>query len=113
MADNTAPFFGPETSPAMMQQMSTVLMQCSVPVAIASNEAETTTDFRAKLTKISTPTLVIHGDRDVSMPLVLTGKPTAELIPGCQLKVYHEAPHGLIYTHMDLLHTDLLQFIRT
>lgn len=50
--------------------------------------------------------------RDVSAPLALTGKPTAELIPGCRLKVYPGAPHGLMYTHMEVLNGDILQFIR-
>ena len=35
----------------------------------------TTTDFRQDLARISVPTMVIHGDRDVSAPLGLTGKP--------------------------------------
>jgi non-heme chloroperoxidase len=38
--------------------------------------------------------------------------PTAELIPHCQLKVYQGAPHGLMYTHMEMLNNDILQFIR-
>jgi non-heme chloroperoxidase len=112
VADNTAPFFVPETSPAMMQAFAALLMQCPVQVAIACNKALTTTDFRADLAKISVPAVVVHGDRDASAPLVLTGKPTADLIPGCRFKVYQGAPHGLMYTHMEMLNTDILQFIR-
>ncbi len=112
VADNTAPFFVPETSPAMMQTFAALLMQCPVQVAIACNKALTTTDFRADLAKISLPAMVVHGDRDASAPLALTGKPTAELIPGCLFKVYQGAPHGLMYTHMERLNTDILQFIR-
>ena len=112
VADNTAPFFVPETSPAMMQTFAALLMQCPVQVAIACNKALTTTDFRADLAKISVPAMVVHGDRDASAPLVLTGKPTADLIPGCRFKVYQGAPHGLMYTHMEMLNTDILQFIR-
>jgi pimeloyl-ACP methyl ester carboxylesterase len=112
IADNTAPFFVPETSPAMMQTVAAQMMHCSVPVAIACNKAMTTTDFRADAAKVSVPALVIHGDRDASAPLALTGKPTAELIPGCRLNVYQGAPHGLIYTHMERLNADILQFIR-
>jgi pimeloyl-ACP methyl ester carboxylesterase len=112
VADNTAPFFVPETSPAMMQTLAAQMMHCSVPVAIACSKATTTTDFRADLAKVSVPALVIHGDRDASAPLAITGKPTAELIPGCRLKVYQGAPHGLIFTHMEMLNADILQFIR-
>jgi non-heme chloroperoxidase len=113
VADNTAPFFVPETSPAMMQQLASLMIQCPVPIAIECQKASTATDFRADLAKIAVPVLVIHGDRDASAPLALTGKPTAELIPGAQLKVYPGGPHGLMYTHMELLLNDILQFIRT
>jgi non-heme chloroperoxidase len=112
VADNTAPFFVPETSPALMRWCAAMLAQWPARFAIACNEAITRTDFRGELRKISLPTLVIHGDRDASAPLALTGKPTAELIPGCRFKVYEGAPHGLIYTHMDRLHVDILQFIQ-
>ena len=111
VADNTAPFFVPESSPAMMQWLAGLLMQCPVQVAIACNEAITSSDFRADLARISVPALVIHGDHDASAPFALTGKPTAERIPGCRLEVYRGAPHGLMYTHMERLNSDVLGFI--
>jgi pimeloyl-ACP methyl ester carboxylesterase len=112
VADNTAPFFVPETSPAMMQTLAAQMMRCSVPVALACSKTASTTDFRADLAKVSVPALVIHGDRDASAPLAITGNPTAELIPGCRLKVYQGAPHGLMFTHIEMLNADILQFIR-
>ena len=54
----------------------------------------------------------MHGDLDASAPLALTGIPTAALIPGSRLEVYEGAAHGLIYTHMDRLHADILRFIQ-
>ena len=54
----------------------------------------------------------VHGDRDRSAPIEVTGIPSAELIPGCRFLTYKGAPHGLMYTHMDQLHADILQFIR-
>lgn len=112
VTENSLPFFVPETSPSMIQWVAGILMQCPLQIAIACNKAMTTTDFRKDLAKISLPTLVIQGDRDVSAPLALTGKPTAELIAGSQLKVYEGAPHGLMYTHMKMLTADILQFMR-
>jgi pimeloyl-ACP methyl ester carboxylesterase len=111
VADNTAPFFVPETSPAMMRWGAGLMLRIPVRVAIACNEAVTTTDFRSELRQLSVPVLVVHGDRDVSAPLRLTGESTAELIPGSRFKVYPGAPHGLLYTHMERLHTDILEFI--
>ena len=69
-------------------------------------------DFRAEMRRIETPTLIIHGDRDRSAPIELTGKPSAQLIPGCRLLVYEGAPHGLMFTHVDRLHADILRFLR-
>jgi non-heme chloroperoxidase len=46
------------------------------------------------------------------MPVELTAKPSADLIPGSRLLVYPGAPHGLMFTHMDALHADLLAFMR-
>jgi non-heme chloroperoxidase len=109
--DNTAPFFAPGTSPAMMRWLSGLLMACSLPIAIACNEALTSTDFRSELADISVPALVIHGDRDVSAPLELTGRPTAERIPGCRLEIYRGAPHGVLYTHMERVNEDIRKFI--
>jgi non-heme chloroperoxidase len=111
IADNVAPFFVPETSPAMMRWGAN-LLQTSVPIALACARSMVMEDFRAEMRRIVVPTLIVHGDRDRSAPVELTGKPSAELIPGCRLLVYEGAPHGLMFTHMAQLHADILRFIR-
>ena len=112
VAENTDAFFVPETSPAMKAWVAGLITRIAVPVAIACNQALTTTDFRAEMQAMHTPTLIIHGDLDVSAPLSLTGQPSAALIPGNVFKVYEGAPHGLMYTHSERLHADILSFIR-
>jgi non-heme chloroperoxidase len=107
----TAPFFIPETSPAMMR-WGAALLQVSVPVALACSGAMVDTDFRAEMRKIEIPTLLIQGDRDRSAPIEITGRPSAELIPGCRFLVHEGAPHGLMFTHMERLHEDILPFER-
>ena len=69
-------------------------------------------DFRAEMRRIDVPTLIVHGDRDRSMPVELTGKPSADLISDCRLLVYSGAPHGLVFTHVDQLNADLVAFMR-
>ena len=69
-------------------------------------------DFRSEMRGIDVPTLIVHGDRDRSVPVELTGKPSADLIPGSRLLVYSGAPHGLMFTHMGELHVDLVGFMR-
>jgi non-heme chloroperoxidase len=111
VTDNVAPFFIPETSPAMMRWGAS-LLQTPVPIAIACARAMVGEDFRAEMRGIEVPTLIIHGDRDRSAPVELTGKPSAEAVPGSRLLVYEGAPHGLMFTHMDRLHADIWRFIR-
>lgn len=110
VADNTAPFFTPETSPALMKWGIDMLLEISLPVALECNRTVAGTDFRAELERIDVPTLLLHGDKDVSAPLALTGRPTAALVPDCTFKIYDGAPHGLMYTHMARVNADLAGF---
>ncbi|HEY2050210.1 MAG TPA: alpha/beta hydrolase [Caulobacteraceae bacterium] len=110
VAQNTAPFFTPATSSALIDWIVRMMLEIPLPVALACNRAVTETDFRAELARIDVPCLVIHGDADASAPLALTGAPTAALIPGSELKIYEGAPHGLMFTHTDRLNADILAF---
>lgn len=111
VADNLMPFFIPETSAAMMGWAANQ-MRTSVPIALACSRAMVEEDFRAEMRAIKVPALLIHGDRDRSAPIALTGEPSAALIPGCRLLVYEGAPHGLMFTHMERLHADVRRFVR-
>jgi non-heme chloroperoxidase len=71
------------------------------------------TDYRAELAKIQLPTLIVQGDKDLSAPLDLTGRKTAQLIPRSRLIVYEGAPHGLMFTHRERLNSDLLAFVKS
>ena len=82
----------------------------SLRAAIEMNRIQVSTDFRPEFPQISIPTLVIHGDRDASAPLELTGRPAAAMIPGAHLLVYEGAPHGLYFTHPEQLNRDLSHF---
>ncbi len=56
---------------------------------------------------------VIHGSNDQIVPFEATGKLSAELIAGAELKVYDNGPHGFAVTHQDQLNDDLLAFLKT
>lgn len=111
--DNVGPFFDEHTSPGMMRWGAGLLEGISIPIAIACNRTLTAADFRLELPKIKVPTLIIHGDRDASVPLELTGRPTAALIPGSELRVYEGGTHGLMFTHMERFNADLIAFAFT
>jgi len=77
-----------------------------------SIKAFSETDFTEDLKKIDKPALVIHGDDDQIVPIDISGRASARLIPGARLIVYPGAPHGLTDTHKERLNADLLAFIR-
>jgi len=80
---------------------------------LALSRIQPTTDFRAELKRIKVPTLLIHGDRDVSAPVGLTSAPAAKLIPGAKLIIYEGGPHGLYWTHRKRLNRDINGFMVT
>ena len=111
--DNLRPFVVPETSDALLSWIEGLMLQCSMRALLDCNKALTATDFRAEVAKIDVPTLVIHGDKDVSAPLPLTGRKTAALLPDATVKIYDGAPHGLFLTHTERLNKDLQEFVAT
>jgi non-heme chloroperoxidase len=110
LRDNMRPFGVAETSPAMLDWIAGLMLRCSMKALVECNRALTGTDFRAELAKIDVPTLIVHGDRDVSAPLPITGRKTAALMPRATVKIYEGAPHGLFLTHTERLNKDLLEF---
>ena len=67
-------------------------------------------DLREDVKNITVPTLIIHGDNDKIVPFEASSARTAEMLPHAELVVYNGAPHGLFYTHRQLLNRDLLNF---
>ena len=95
----------------MIDWIKGIMLRTSMKALLECYRTDTSTDFRAELPRVRVPTLVIHGDKDVSAPIDLTGRKTSAMIPGARLKVYEGAPHGLFITHIDRLNTDLLAFV--
>ena len=89
------------------------MLSAPLEAALACRRAVATTDSRADLAAIRKPTLVLHGDKDASAPLALTGAKTARLVPGAELRVYEGAPHALPFTHAERFIGDLSAFVAT
>jgi len=73
--------------------------------------AFSTTDFREDLQKVQVPVLVLHGDSDAIVPFENSGKLTAETIPGAQLHVIKDGPHGINASHPIEFNEALLAFL--
>ncbi len=71
------------------------------------------TDFREDLRKITVPALVVHGSDDQIVPLEISAKLTAKLIPHAKLVIYEGGSHGLLHVDKDRLNADLLAFLRS
>jgi hypothetical protein len=53
---------------------------------------------------------VLHGDRDASAPLEITGAKTAAMIRGARLAVYEGAPDALPLTYQARFLRDLTAY---
>jgi non-heme chloroperoxidase len=69
------------------------------------------TDFRSDMKNLDVPVLIIQGDMDKTIPLEKSGKRTADMIRHADLKIYHNAPHGLFFTDKIRLNRDLVNYI--
>ena len=70
------------------------------------------TDFRRDMAAFRVPTLLIHGDSDVTVPIDKSARVAVKMIPGAVLKEYAGAPHGLHFTEKARLCADLLEFVK-
>ncbi|MFB7949153.1 alpha/beta fold hydrolase [Kitasatospora phosalacinea] len=82
---------------------------------VACVDAFAHTDFHEDLKKFDIPLLVVHGDDDQVVPIDATGRKTAALVPGAQLKVYEGGSHGIAVVPGDKekFNQDLLEFLKS
>ncbi|XKM43391.1 alpha/beta fold hydrolase (plasmid) [Rhizobium ruizarguesonis] len=82
-----------------------------LPAAYHALGAFSETDFRDDLRKITVPALVVHGSDDQIVPLEISAKLTAGLVPHAKLIVYEGGSHGLLHVDKYRLNADLLAFL--
>ena len=69
------------------------------------------TDFRADIDKIDVPLLILHGTADRILPIDLTGRSYAKLLPNATYAEIEGAPHGMFWTHGEEINKALLDFL--
>ncbi len=70
------------------------------------------TDYRARLASFPRPALIIHGDKDTSVP-VAAARAAAELIPDVRLKVVDGGAHWVQRDQPDIVVGAMLEFLET
>jgi non-heme chloroperoxidase len=115
--DLSKPFYGANrdgatVSEGVLEAFWLMSMQAGFKNAYDCIKAFSETDLTEDLKRIDVPTLIIHGDDDQIVPFADSGALSSKLVSGAELKIYQNGPHGLMVTHRDQFHADLLEFIK-
>src|SRR3954454_18119259 len=115
--DLSSPFYGANREGSTVSQgvcdaFWLMSMQVGYKGAYDCIKAFSETDLTEDLKRFDVPTLIIHGDDDQIVPFAASAALASKLVPNAELKVYPGAPHGLMVTHRDRFHADLLEFIK-
>jgi non-heme chloroperoxidase len=104
----------PDTSPAAQAVVDWTLqqgMQASPLALIESVKAFAREDFTPDLPSVTVPTLVLHGDADIPVPIEITARRAARGIRNAKLIEYPGVGHGLLVTERERIAKDLLAFL--
>ncbi len=96
----------------ILHQFQMMALIASPRATIECVEAFGRTDFRADVANIKIPTLIIHGTADQTVPIDISGRAAAKLIPHAEFLEYEGSPHGLLYTDRARVAQDLTAFAR-
>jgi pimeloyl-ACP methyl ester carboxylesterase len=108
-----ATHLGNEVSPALIDWTLRKCLSASPWATTQLMRSMFHADHRAGLREITVPTLVVHGAADTSAPIAITGRRTAQLVPGCRYVEYPTAGHGLFVTHAQELNAELLELLKS
>ena len=69
------------------------------------------TDWRADIDKIDVPALIMHGTGDLNVPIDITSRVLATMLPSATYVEIEGAPHGMLWTHGDEINKILMEFL--
>jgi pimeloyl-ACP methyl ester carboxylesterase len=99
-------------SPALLAWHRAIALAASPRATVACVDAWLE-DFRADAKAFRVPTLILHGTGDAIVPIDLSARAAAKLIPHAKLIEYPDAPHGFCATHAAKITADLIGFLRS
>ncbi|MFM0093620.1 prolyl oligopeptidase family serine peptidase [Paraburkholderia sediminicola] len=88
-----------------------VASQASLQATIACARAWSDTDFRADMSAMTVPTLIMHGSADVNVPPEITARVAASMIPTSRYIEYVGSGHAIGITDCNEVNRDLLAFL--
>ncbi|WBB47709.1 alpha/beta hydrolase [Verrucosispora sp. WMMA2044] len=69
------------------------------------------TDFRADVSRINVPVLIVQGDKDNVLPYPKTGQRLQPMLADSRLVTLKGAPHGTPWTNADEVNKAIMEFI--
>lgn len=100
-----------QVTDAQRRETIALCHQSAPHAALACMDAFSSADFRADLTQVTVPTLVVHGDADAIVPIEGSGQRTHRAVPHSHLIRVKGAPHGLNVSHAPAFNDALLSFL--
>jgi len=100
-----------KVSQHMIDWTVAIPLQASAKAAVEMQRTAVVSDQREELKGISTPVLLIHGNKDIGCPVPLTAGATHKLLINSTLKVYKEQPHGIYISQGKMMAADIIAFI--
>lgn len=104
--------FSKPVSQGVLDWFFQMAMQAGLKGTLDCVRAFSSTDFRADCAAFDVPTLILHGTDDAIVPIDISARKAAKLIPAAELIEYPGGPHGLLATHKDQVAADLISFLR-
>ena len=93
------------------RQAALTIARQSDPAAAAQAILLWATDLRDDCRAVDVPTLVIHGDGDINVPIDKSSRRMAEFVPDSELVVIHGGPHGVNDSHAEHWEREIIGFI--
>jgi len=103
---------GAKVSKGILHEFWLWSMQGSLKSIYECVKAFSETDFTEDLKKFDVPTLLLHGEDDQIVPVMIASKKSAKLIRGAEAIYYPGGAHGITATQPDRVNADLLEFLK-
>jgi non-heme chloroperoxidase len=104
---------GVDVSDALATWALGLFLASSPKASIDTVRTHTETDLRGDMASFTVPTLIVHGDCDALVPIEISGRRAAAMIPDSTLVVYENASHWPFLTYRERLNEELAAFARS